>query len=120
MVVLDGDVLGKPTDRAHARAMLMRLSGETHEVLTGVCVLTADGREHLERVRTSVSFRRIGAEELERYLDTPEPYDKAGAYAIQGQAGGMVHRIQGSYTNVIGLPMTETLALLVSSQEARS
>ena len=131
-VALDGEVLAKPLDDDDARRMLARLSGRTHHVHTAVAVRVAhathasdapdapDGptvdarRRALTRttVTTEVRFRRLGAEEIARYVATGEPRDKAGAYAIQGGAGGFVAALSGSYTNVVGLPLEETLTLL--------
>lgn len=110
-VVLAGRSLGKPGDRAEARFMLERLSGAEHAVCTAVC-LKAGGRLRELRVLTTVEFGPIPGRLLEAYLDTPEPWDKAGAYAIQGLGGSFVRRIAGSVTNVIGLPLVETRELL--------
>ncbi len=119
-VVLEGDILGKPLDAADALATLTRLSGRTHEVLTGVALAGpgATGAsagspfEAAEVVRTHVTFRSASAEELAWYVRTGEPLDKAGSYAVQGKGGFLVQALQGSPTNVIGLPLGETLALL--------
>jgi septum formation protein len=110
-VILDGHVLGKPTDRAHAIAMLTRLSGTRHEVHTAVA-LYAEGRLHEDVSVTEVRMRAIAPDEIERYCDSGEPYGKAGAYGIQGLAAAFVERIEGSYTGVMGLPLYETAALL--------
>lgn len=111
IVVLDGKVLGKPRDKADAARMLVALSGRAHEVLTGVAVVFGD--TICSRVaRTEVSFREISKEEIEAYIETGEPMDKAGAYAIQGIGGQFVKEIHGSRSNVIGLPKKLTLALL--------
>lgn len=108
-VVLDGEALGKPTDLEHAAAMLARLSGRQHEVLTGFCVRR--GRERLATVvRTEVTFRTLSQAEIFGYVSTGEPLDKAGAYGIQGLGGALIDRVNGSYTNVIGLPLAEVLA----------
>ncbi|RJO63594.1 MAG: septum formation inhibitor Maf [Myxococcales bacterium] len=115
-VVLDGAMLGKPENRDDARRMLSALSGRTHEVYTGVCILDARGRAFAKAVRTPVAFRRLPPEEIESYLDTDEPYDKAGAYAIQGRGVALIDRVEGSFTNVIGLPLAETLALLEAAR----
>ncbi len=111
IVVLDGLLLGKPEDTADAAAMLGRLSGRTHEVFTGVCVAARD-REDVRVVRTAVGFRRLKEREIRAYVETGECLDKAGAYAIQGVGGALVDRVEGSYTNVIGLPLAVTLEML--------
>lgn len=109
-VVLGKDILGKPADAAEARAMLAKLSGQTHQVLTAVAVA---GRHHdTIVVESAVRFRAVSAPEIAWYVNTGEPMDKAGAYAVQGVGAFMVERIEGSPTNVIGLPVPETLALL--------
>lgn len=112
-VVLGEEVFGKPIDRADARRMLAALRGRTHEVITGVAlVATGGGREAVRSVVTSVTMRLFDDAELERYLDTPEPYDKAGAYAVQGLGGSLVASVEGCYTNVVGLPITTLRAML--------
>ena len=111
-VVLDGAILGKPLDDADARAMLARLAGHTHDVLTGVAVIDAQGALTVAVVRTRVSFRALSPVEITAYVASGEPFDKAGAYGIQGLGGALVARIEGSYSNVVGLPLAETLALL--------
>lgn len=111
VVVLDGDILGKPATHAEACAGLARLSGRVHRVYTAV-TLRAGRRTHARLVGTDVTFRPLHASEIERYVATGEPFDKAGGYGIQGQGGALVHRLRGSYTNVIGLPLRETLDLL--------
>ena len=110
IVVVDGDVLGKPKDRAQAVEMLMRLGGRDHEVCTGVAV-AMDGRVEsgLERVR--VRFRRLDARACEQYVATGEPMDKAGAYGIQGFGSAIVERIDGDYFAVMGLPVVRMLGL---------
>ncbi len=111
VVALDGKSLGKARDRAHACEMLGALSGRTHFVHTAVVLKT--GQEVLtEVVSTEVRFRTLSSEEIARYVDTKEPMDKAGAYGIQGLGGAMVASLKGSYTNVVGLPLEETLELL--------
>lgn len=115
-VVLDGRILGKPRDAAEARRMLRALSGRRHRVISGLCVLreTRDGawREQTAVVITEVRFRRVSRAEIEAYVASGDPMDKAGAYAIQGGAAGMVAAIRGSYTNVVGLPLAELAAML--------
>ncbi|MBO4350299.1 MAG: septum formation inhibitor Maf [Proteobacteria bacterium] len=112
-VVLDGVILGKPASQEHAIEMLNNLSGREHQVLTGVCVLNV--RQNLERCfvsETSVFFTHLSQARIMNYIRTGEPMDKAGAYGIQGRAAGFVSHIEGSYTNVVGLPLCETLAVL--------
>ncbi|MBL6814374.1 MAG: septum formation inhibitor Maf [Pseudomonadales bacterium] len=113
IVVLDGELLGKPRDEQHAMQMLMRLSGRSHQVATGVAVF--DGQQVLsDVVVTTVTFRSIDNQDAQSYWATGEPADKAGAYALQGIGGVFVTTIAGSYSNVIGLPMAETEQLLAS------
>jgi len=101
-------VLGKPADKKEAEEMLSLLSGKAHDVFTGVCLLdSGDGSYLLRAVRTSVVFRNITKEEILSYIETGEPMDKAGAYAIQGGAGKFVERFDGSYTNIVGFPTEE-------------
>ncbi len=113
IVVIDGAILGKPLDVADARAMLHRLSGRTHEVLTAV-VLCAPGGGCAESamVRSAVAFRSLAEDEIAAYAASGEPADKAGAYAIQGGAAAFVQRLDGSLSNVIGLPLDEVRAML--------
>jgi septum formation protein len=110
-VVLDGAVLGKPADAADALAMLGRLSNRTHEVLTSVAVRW--NAQIVQDVSTSrVSFRALQRDELERYVASGEPFDKAGAYAVQGRAAAFIRRLEGSYSGVMGLPLFETAQIL--------
>ncbi len=111
IVVVDEDVLGKPCDHFDGLAMLAKLSGRSHCVLTAVC-LYGNGGASCVVVETRVEFIRLTRELCEAYLATDEPWDKAGAYAIQGMAGAFVRGIQGSYSNVVGLPLYETWQLL--------
>ena len=110
-VVLDGDVFGKPRDAADAVRMIRRLSGRTHQVLTAIALRYRD-RTDVEVSVSKVTLRRLGAAEIERYVATGEPLDKAGAYAVQGRAAAFVSRLEGSYTGVVGLPLCETATLL--------
>ncbi|HWQ42132.1 MAG TPA: Maf family protein [Desulfosporosinus sp.] len=105
MVVLDAQILGKPTTPADAQDMLQRLSGRTHAVLTGVALMDGSGRLIANVVETVVRFRQLDYCEVKAYVAGGEPMDKAGAYGIQGGARKFVASIQGSLTNVIGLPM---------------
>ena len=112
-VVLDGRLLGKPRDAAHAVEMLEMLRGRVHEVITGLAVVEAvTGREEAEAVTSRVRMGDYSAAEIEAYVATGEPFDKAGAYAIQGGAAPFVRRVIGSYTNVVGLPIDEVCDLL--------
>lgn len=109
-VAVDGAILGKPVDRAHGLAMLARLSGRCHLVYSSVSLR---GREHRQLTAvTEVAFKTLTLSETERYWDTGEPADKAGAYAIQGLGGIFVTAVRGSYSNVVGLPLFETAELL--------
>jgi len=112
-VVIDGVMLGKPVSEDEAGAMLARLSGRTHEVLTGV-VVSGGGCEVADVVTTRVRFRELTADEIAWYVATGEPHDKAGAYGVQGLAGRFVDAVEGSYTNVVGLPVRAVRALLAS------
>lgn len=113
VVVIDRMVLGKPKSGADARAMLQRLSGRTHHVLTGYAVrCRARDRCFSETVATGVLFKKLAEDEIDWYVGTGEPFDKAGAYAIQGMGAFMVKSIQGSYTNVVGLPVCEVIEFL--------
>lgn len=111
VVLSDGVVLGKPRDRVDALDILARLSGRRHSVLTAVCLCSATGMKSA-LVATEVEFMTLSDEICAAYLDTPEPWDKAGAYGIQGLAGAFVRSIKGSYSSVVGLPLCETLQLL--------
>jgi len=114
IVCVDGQRLGKPADIADALRMLQLLAGRDHVVRTGVALgQVGQGVLECRSVQTRVWFRRASAEELGRYIATGESRDKAGAYGIQGLASGFVTRLEGSYTNVVGLPAAEVLGLLV-------
>ncbi|WP_179640608.1 Maf family protein [Tunturiibacter empetritectus] len=114
-VVVEGQILGKPTDSADARRMLELLSGRTHAVLTGIAAITAK-----KTVRdldiTQVTFNVITDSEIGRYISSGEPLDKAGAYAIQGYAARWIPRIEGCYFNVVGLPIARTITLLAQAE----
>lgn len=110
-VVEGNTILVKPQSLHEALAMLRRLSGRTHQVLTAVTLAQAGNRK-TRIVKTAVSFREISDEEISAYWASGEPQDKAGAYAIQGRAALFVHNIDGSYSNVVGLPLFETAELL--------
>ncbi len=117
VVVLDDRIMGKPADEREAHEMLSALSGRTHEVITGFTLFDRESGVCLSRsVRTEVSFRVLGEQEIRSYIASGCPMDKAGAYAIQGRAVHFVRSIRGSYTNVIGLPMAELYELLQTIQ----
>lgn len=104
VVALDGEVFGKPNDDAEARTMLSRLSGRSHEVISGVAVATSEALESAV-AETIVTFRELDAADVDCYVASGEPRDKAGAYAIQGRGSLFVERIEGSYHGVVGLPL---------------
>jgi septum formation protein len=111
IVVLDGRILGKPRDATHAEEMLHALSGQEHLVHTAVG-LVLQGKTRLRLATTTVRFRDISSQEIRIYVTSNEPYDKAGAYAIQGKAASFIININGSYSGVVGLPLFETSQLL--------
>ena len=114
IVAADNRLLGKPDSPEEARRMLARLSGKTHQVYTGYCI-----RRHSaditfsDAVCTDVTFKALSDREIEWYIRTGEPFDKAGAYAIQGMGTFLVRRINGSYSNVVGLPVCEVIEILI-------
>ena len=113
IVVIDGEILGKPVDSTEAAQMLNRLSGRTHEVYTGFTLFHGRSKKaRSQAVRSSVVFRSIPEDEIAWYLSTPEPYDKAGAYAVQGMGAFFIKEIRGSYTNVMGLPLCEVVDMM--------
>lgn len=113
IVLLDGEIIGKPVDEADALVMLKKLSGRMHHVITGFAVIDHEsGRIVRRSVSTEVYFRNIADTEIAAYVATGCPLDKAGAYAIQGGAASMVEKINGSYTNVVGLPLCEVVESL--------
>jgi septum formation protein len=113
IVVLDGQILGKPVDEADATRMLRRLSGQEHHVVTGIAVVDArTGSLCSSAVVSIVRFRSLQDEEIDRYVATGEPQGKAGAYAIQGHGCGLASTLEGCFTNVVGLPLCETARLL--------
>jgi len=112
LVELEGTVLGKPAGPEEAAAMLRRLSGHTHQVYTGVTVINPNGELFTDSDRSDVTFEDIPEAEIAAYVRSGEPLDKAGAYAIQGLAAYMIRSVRGSYTNVVGLPLSETVEAL--------
>ncbi|MGB9234443.1 MAG: Maf family protein [Terriglobales bacterium] len=115
VVVIDDQILGKPLDAADAARMLRLLSARTHRVITGVC-LVADGRSSMGSETTSVTMSEISGKEIGDYVKTGEPMDKAGAYAIQGIASRWIPRIEGDYSNVVGLPVALVYRMLRESR----
>ncbi|MBD2858767.1 septum formation inhibitor Maf [Spongiibacter sp. KMU-158] len=111
-VIVDGDILGKPLNRADAKSMLQRLANRSHWVLTSVYVIVQGGSAQAALSRSEVHFGQIEAAAIERYLETGEADDKAGAYGIQGRAAAFIRHLSGSYSGVMGLPLYETAALL--------
>ena len=106
IVVLEGAILGKPRTSEDARQMLAKLSGRTHTVMTGIWLIRLPDVERREFIETThVHFASMSKEEIEKYLSSGEPFDKAGAYAIQGSGGRFIPRIDGCYFNVVGLPL---------------
>lgn len=114
LVALNKQVFGKPKDAHECHTMLLYLSGRTHRVITGFCVIDPGGKKvHLEAIMTKVKVKELSEFEIEGYIKTGEPFGKAGAYAIQGIGSFMIERINGSYTNVVGLPVCEVVRALI-------
>ncbi len=111
-VALNGRIYGKPANENEAFEFLKDFSGQTHEVLTAVCLVDRGGTPRETMTKTFVTFRRLNDEEIRAYISSGEPFDKAGGYGIQGLAGKFIEKVEGSYTGVIGLPVEETKALL--------
>jgi len=118
VVVVGNEIFGKPADADEARRMLERLSGRTHSVITAVAV-AHEGSVELDAVETRVTMRAIEPQELEDYLQSGDPMDKAGAYGIQSGAGKFVTRIEGDYYNVVGLPLAKLLEMLGGIMDIR-
>lgn len=116
IVVLDGNLLGKPTDEAEARCMLTQLAGRSHQVMTSFAICKSDGNCEVHHSITDVHFRAVSHEEIEAYVATGSPMDKAGAYGIQDEAGQFVERIEGSFSNVVGLPVELLVEVLVAHE----
>jgi septum formation protein len=113
IVYINGSILGKPKSREEAMEMLHRLSGQEHWVLTGFSVFNlGEGKSDKEAVQTAVKMKTLSPTEMEWYVQTGEPFDKAGGYAIQGIGSFMIESIRGSYTNVVGLPLCELIQML--------
>ncbi|MCK9275374.1 MAG: Maf family protein [Syntrophales bacterium] len=113
IVVVDEEILGKPAGLQHAKHMLYKLSGREHRVITGFCIMKKSANTMIrEYVESKVLFKNLAEDEITWYSETDEPYDKAGAYAVQGKAAFFIREIHGSHTNVIGLPLTEVVTVL--------
>ncbi len=114
IVVIGDSILGKPRSRNDAHQMLSKLSGQTHQVYTGFAICCKARKKLFSQVvKTDVIFKELSEEEIQWYINTPEPFDKAGAYAIQGIGTFLVRSIHGSYTNVVGLPVCEVIEFLI-------
>lgn len=111
IVLCEGQVMGKPGSPEEAREMLETLSGRMHEVVTGIALITLPNIRIIEAESTKVFFRELKPEEISRYIETGEPFDKAGAYAIQGYASAFIDRIEGCYFNVVGLPVARLFGM---------
>ena len=115
IVLIDDSILGKPGSKDEARSMLKQLSGKTHQVITGYCLCCQTKNDIIsETVKTDVRFKTLSDSEIEWYIQTGEPFDKAGAYAIQGIGTFLVKSINGSYANVVGLPVCEVIEFLIN------
>lgn len=114
IVVCGGKILGKPTDAHDARAMLAKLSGRKHKVITAIALMDSNNKNNIKckSITTKVKFKQLSQEDIDSYIKSDEWNDKAGGYAIQGLAGKFVKSIQGSYSNVVGLPLYETANML--------
>jgi septum formation protein len=113
IVEIDGEILGKPRDAEDGQRMLSTLSGRTHQVMTAFALFDGDGQMRTRQiVTTRVTFKVLSDAQIREYVATGEPCDKAGAYAVQGLGAALVERVEGSYTNVVGLPMDEVRAAL--------
>ena len=113
LVILGGEVLGKPKDKAEARSMLEKLSGSTHSVITGFTIIDTEiNKRHSDSVETQVTFKKLTQKQINDYLETNDSLDKAGAYAIQEKGDEFVEKINGDYDNVVGLPIKEVKKVL--------
>lgn len=119
IVLCDGQVMGKPGSPEEAKEMLEALSGRMHEVVTGIALITPPNIRIIEAESTRVFFRGLGPEEISRYIETGEPFDKAGAYAIQGYASAFIEKIEGCYFNVVGLPVSRLFGMFRRLEEMK-
>ncbi len=119
IVLCEGKVMGKPEGQDEAAEMLGSLSGRMHEVVTGIALIAPPNIRIIEAESTKVYFRELGSREIQRYISTREPFDKAGAYAIQGYASAFIDRIEGDYFNVVGLPVARLFSMFRSLEEMK-
>lgn len=119
LVTLEDRIFNKPRNKEDAKQMLQQLSGRTHEVVTGVAIISTNLGEFTQNCLSQVQFKKMDDKEIESYCSTQEPYDKAGAYAVQGLGSLFIERIEGSYTNVMGLPIETLLTLLAQATRTR-
>jgi len=119
IVLCDGQVMGKPGSPEEAKEMLEALSGRMHEVVTGIALIAPPNIRIIEAESTRVFFRGLGPEEISRYIETGEPFDKAGAYAIQGYASAFIEKIEGCYFNVVGLPVSRLFGMFRRLEEMK-
>lgn len=115
LIHLHGQVIGKPQSKQHCCDILQQLSGQTHQVLSAVAVVDANGQLHEKCTSNEITFRPLEVDEIWRYCALDEPHDKAGAYAIQGRAAIFIEHLSGSYSSVMGLPLFETAQLLTQA-----
>jgi len=119
IVLCDGQVMGKPGSPEEAKEMLVALSGRMHEVVTGIALIATPNIRIIEAESTRVFFRELRPEEISRYIETGEPFDKAGAYAIQGYASAFIEKIEGCYFNVVGLPVSRLFGMFSRLEEMK-
>jgi septum formation protein len=119
IVLCDGQVMGKPGSPEEAKEMLVALSGRMHEVVTGLALIATPNIRIIEAESTRVFFRELRPEEISRYIETGEPFDKAGAYAIQGYASAFIEKIEGCYFNVVGLPVSRLFGMFRRLEEMK-
>lgn len=112
IAVMGARIIGKAADRAEAKKMISRFSGRRHRVITGLCILSPDGKKSVRLVSSAVKCRMVADAEIETYLDSGEWEGKSGCYGLQGRASAFIETINGSYTSIIGLPVAETIAIL--------
>ena len=112
IVYIDKTILGKPTDQLNARKMIQMLSGRMHSVISGVCLISKKGFEKIFSIETEVAFNTLDEIEIDEYVKSDEPYDKAGGYAIQGQAAKFIKSINGCFYNVMGLPLSAVYSVI--------